>query len=528
MKRSRNQDITDQGAHAEAQQTWLQPLPRRALFKYAGALGGGLMLAGPFQAFAGRVAHGDTILSAGYGPLEDKGDLWLPGKFKYEIISREHEPMSDGVTDAMIPTPSRFDGMAAFPNPDGGTILIRNHENRRRVGATPGELQPNETEVVVPASSRYDPTVYIGGVTKVLVRDVLNPTGRRIHVEAERAFPLIGGTLWNCAGGMMPWGSWITCEERYETNVTVRHGFIFEVDAHATGPVSAIPIRRAGRFQHEAVAWLDGVLYETEDRANACFYRYLPGTSPEAAGDLAADSSAGGGTLQALRLTSLNTTPTTPFDTRLGGSWPGGVGASHEVDWVPIAQPNPATTGDAGMASVRRQGQAQGGALFHRTEGCWSADGKVYFDCTTGGGTGTTVGQGQVWELDPAASKLTLLYEAPPGDKTLRHPDNIVVAPTGDLFLCEDGGESASEEGGDAINHIRGLAPDGRIFDFARAITNATEFCGACFDPNGEVLYVNQQGNPRTDAIDPPIPGVTYAIWGPWHEKAKEEVEEVE
>jgi secreted PhoX family phosphatase len=272
------------------------------------------------------------------------------------------------------------------------------------------------------------------------------------------------------------------------------------------------------------VAWHDGTLYETEDRGNACFYRYLPGIVPAAAGELAADSAAGGGTLQALRLPTLNPAPTTPFDTRPAASWPGGVGASHDVDWVPIATPNPGAQGDGSDASVRQQGHAQGGAFFDRTEGCWSADGKIYFDCTTGGGTSTATGQGQVWELDPASSKLTLLYEAPPGDQALRHPDNIVVTPTGDLFLCEDAGESASEEGGDAINSIRGLTPDGRIFDFARAITNGTEFCGACFDPNDEVLYVNQQGNPRTDALDPPLPGVTYAIWGPWHSKAKDEV----
>jgi uncharacterized protein len=534
MKRSRKVRA-DQDTHADGQ-PWMEPLPRRSLFKYAGAVGGGLMLAGPFQAFAGRVAQGDTILSAGYGPLEDKGDLMLPGKFKYEIISREGDLMSDGLTSAMVPTPSRFDGMAAFPNPGGGTILIRNHENRRRLGDEPGMVQPNETAVDVPfypgdpSSPRYDESPYIGGVTKLIAQDVNNPAGMRIHVEVQKSFPLIGGTMWNCAGGMMPWGSWVTCEERYENHETasgtVRHGYIFEVDAFANGPVPATPIRRAGRFQHEAVAWLGGMLYETEDRPDACFYQYTPGTAPGAVGDLAADSAAGGGVLRALRLPELNATETTPFDTTRGGSWPGGVGASQKVDWVTIPTPDPGANRDNTAQRVRRQGQVRGAAIFQRTEGCWSADGKVYFDCTSGGGTDTEDGHGQVWELDPIAATLTLLYEAPPRDLTLRHPDNIVVAPTGDLFLCEDAGEAAGDEGTDALNNIRGLTPDGRIFDFARAITNGTEFCGACFDPNGEVLYVNQQGNPRTNDTDVPLPGVTYAIWGPWDEKAKEEVGE--
>ena len=33
----------------------------------------------------------------------------------------------------------------------------------------------------------------------------------------------------------------------------------------------------------------------------------------------------------------------------------------------------------------------------------------------------------------------------------------------------------------------------------------AAEWAGACFDPDGEVLFVNIQ-----------IPGITFAIWGPW------------
>lgn len=32
------------------------------------------------------------------------------------------------------PTPGIFDGMGAFPGPDGNTVLIRNHENQRRAG----------------------------------------------------------------------------------------------------------------------------------------------------------------------------------------------------------------------------------------------------------------------------------------------------------------------------------------------------------------------------------------------------------
>jgi hypothetical protein len=46
---------------------------------------------------------------------------------------------------------------------------------------------------------------------------------------------------------------------------------------------------------------------------------------------------------------------------------------------------------------------------------------------------------------------------------------------------------------------------------------NATELCGGCFDPHGQILFVNQQGDRGNLPEGPPDGGaVTYAIWGPW------------
>jgi secreted PhoX family phosphatase len=71
---------------------------------------------------------------------------------------------------------------------------------------------------------------------------------------------------------------------------------------------------------------------------------------------------------------------------------------------------------------------------------------------------------------------------------------------------------------------MHGIAQDGSSFVFAEnnMVLDAalpgrpsigagdyrgSEWCGACFDPAGEYLYVNIQ-----------TPGVTFAITGPWRQ----------
>jgi secreted PhoX family phosphatase len=433
-------------------------MSRRQFLRSGATAASGLVIAGSLTAFAERTAAGLSVEAQGYGPLIDMGDLSLPRGFNFRIISRSGLPMTDG-----NPTPTSFDGMAAFPGARGTTVLVRNHENRRSTGDT------GEIDVVVPPDRRYDALPeFNGGNTKLVVGN-----DRRVKED----FAVLGGTSTNCAGGPMPWGSWITCEEVFQDGEEP-HGYIFEIDSRATGPVEPVPIKQAGRFVHEAVAWMDGVLYETEDqRDDSALYRYIPDSAPTRPGDLAAST----GRLQALKVVgAFNPT----MDT-----WP--VGEPTPVEWVDIDEPDP--PGD----TVTDEAFAKGAARFDRQEGTWVGNDRVYFDCTEGG----VDDWGQIWELDPSTDTLTLLYQSP-GPQELKNPDNLTVAPTRDLFLCEDS---------DPPQFIRGLTPDGRIYDFARANTNESEFAGATFSPDGKTLFVNQFGNGD--------PGVTYAIWGPWRSR---------
>jgi secreted PhoX family phosphatase len=153
---------------------------------------------------------------------------------------------------------------------------------------------------------------------------------------------------------------------------------------------------------------------------------------------------------------------------------------------------------------VRQQGVAKGGAIFARLEGAWFGDGRLYITATSGG----QAGMGQVWEIDPKASTLRLIFESP-GSAVLNMPDNVCLSPRGAIVLCENG---ATEP------RIHGLTRDGRIFTFARNHVRLNgernrlagdfrigEFAGATFSPDGTWLFVNIQR-----------PGITFAITGPW------------
>ena len=80
----------------------------------------------------------------------------------------------------------------------------------------------------------------------------------------------------------------------------------------------------------------------------------------------------------------------------------------------------------------------------------------------------------------------------------LNFGDNIVVAPTGHLIVCED------QYGASVSNHLRGVTPRGSVYAFA-FLREQTELAGACFSPDGATMFVNVYD-----------PARTLAITGPW------------
>lgn len=490
-------------------------LSRRQFLTLAGASAASVTMVSPLEAFYTKVARGQVVRNIGYGPLEPKlpvnaseltntylGDLSqepllaLPPGFNYRALSITGQTMSDGHL-----VPAGHDGMAAFPGTRNTTILVRNHE----LGTS--------SSYPVSGSIRYSAGAQ-GGTTTL----VIGP-----NREVIKHFASLCGTIRNCAGGSTPWGTWISCEETFSVSTNVfkddtKHGYNFEVIVNAnSGLITPVPLKEMGRFSHEAVAVdpITGYVYQTEDRNDSCFYRFVP----KVPGQLAR-----GGTLWALKIKgaenfALNTSNNPNLGGQLGRIK---VGQTFDVEWVKIDNPDPVQenkTGNivAGEVGVRYQAQAKGAAIFFRGEGAWYGNGLIYFVATQAGtpAVDSTRGNGQVWIYDPRQEKLTLYVEATSSGELLDEPDNVTVTPFGDIFLCEDGGGE---------QYIVGVNKKGELYQFAKNIVFANnpnpdfkdiyannEFAGACFSPDGRTFFVNIQ-----------TPGITFAIWGPWKRRPYE------
>jgi secreted PhoX family phosphatase len=442
------------------------------------AAAGGAVAAG-FLGLA-RAEQGAARAAPGLGPLraDPQRVLDLPEGYRYRVMARAGDTMSDGLR-----VPGMADGMGAFPAPGGRVRLVCNHELSADRADRGHALGGNDQDFALRERLR-DEDFYdagrggrpsLGGTTSLLYAP---ETG-----QVERQVLSLIGTERNCAGGVTPWGSWLSCEESTERagdRALRDHGYVFEVPAAATGPVAPLPLRELGRFNHEAAA-VDprtGIVYLTEDRPDGLFYRFLP----EVPGALHR-----GGRLQALALKEVAAADLRNWQ---GQPSPLAVGATAAVRWVDLDDV------EAPQDDLRQRGHAAGAALFARGEGLWYGGGHLYFACTSGGAAQL----GQVFRYRPApdGGRLGLMVESRDA-AVLAHADNLTVAPWGDLILCEDT---------DGPCGLVGVQPDGGCYRFARNAYDDSELAGACFAPDGRTLFVNIQTRGLSLAIHGPFPRV--------------------
>ena len=170
---------------------------------------------------------------SGYGPLAapDENGFRLAEGFRSRIVARGEQT----VPGTEYAWHLASDGMATFPDPTGGFVLVSNSETIE------------------------------GGASAL--RFASDGTVRDAH-------RILSGTSQNCSGGATPWGTWLSCEE-------VEDGRVWECDPSGRRP--AVAHAAMGIFKHEAAA-VDGrrrCVYLSEDLVDGGLYRYTPARWPD-------------------------------------------------------------------------------------------------------------------------------------------------------------------------------------------------------------------------------------------------------
>lgn len=373
------------------------------------------------------------------GPLRaepDANGVRTPEGFSTRVVAINGEfpqPQGMGATPSLLSGVSNRrwhilnDGGAVIPRPNGGWIYVSNSEvpgtgNLSQLGSQFSVLG-NLLENLVPG---------LGGVGTL----VFDPDGTIVD-----SYSILTGTTFNCSGVMTRWGTWLSCEE-------FSNGQVWECDPFQPGQGVARP--SLGFFDHEAITidYDRKIVYQTEDRSDGRFYRWLPDASDWPAGSPRP-------ALQAGRLQTMV----------VGGAGvAGALDAPQPVSWKDTLAPD----------APQDQNRDDSTAVFDGGEGIWLYNGIVYF---------STKNDERIWAYDTVDETIEVIYDlatAQPPNNILSGVDNLIVTPQGDVLVAEDGGDM----------QVVVILPDGTLKPLLQIVgQDVSEVAGISFTPDGKRMY---------------------------------------
>ncbi len=370
----------------------------------------------------------------------------------------------------------------------------------------------------------------------------------------------------NCAGGVTPWGTWLTCEEnfhgyfwgrvaddhpearafrrygvpgnayawgRYHDRFDVakepreanRFGWVVEIDPF--DPASTPKKRTAlGRFKHEGAAGViarDGryVVFLGDDERYEYVYRFVTAAAVDRNDPAANRDILDQGTLSVARFN-----------------------ADGTLDWLPLAHGTGSLTPENGFASqadevieARRAADLLGATCMDRPEDVEAspATGKVYVVLTNnsrrkpkeinaanpcaanrfGHIIEMTVPDGDhaaarfTWEIlvqcgDPSIATVGARFSPETTrDGWFGMPDNVAFDSAGRLWVATDGNTAARTGRTDGIWALETEGERRGTSKHFYSVPVGVEMCGPCFTPDDETLFVAVQHPGEADGSDP-------------------------